>query len=299
MNRSVESRITIALSAPETLDTKNRTFMAVANNHKEVDRHGSLIRLGAWTAKGHLDNFRKNPVGLWAHNMCENRAPIFSCQNIEENLQLGLTFWPTFQPQGEDPFADLIYNKYASKVPMLRGFSVGFYPWAEEQPRGEEISLGAEIIYTECELHEISAVPVPSNRGSLARDIRGQLALDSSIVRAIESMGFVRQIRAVTDPSLKSQTAPLTALEAIETMNSMVEALSGIGRSALAQKELDSVARIYSRLSEIVLGENQETLLAEAEAQVSRCLDMLSKKRAADEAAIDSLSERLASRFLV
>lgn len=292
---NTQARLAGATSSLETLNRETRSFMAVANRHQEVDRHGTIFRYGSWTAKGRLDIFRKNPVGLWMHNVCENRPPIFSCQNIEENEKLGLTFWPTFQPQGEDPFADLIYNKYTARVPMLRAFSVGFFPWEEDDPTPDERSIGAELAFVESELHEISGVNVPSNRGSLSRDAKGMLSLDSSIVRAIESLGFVRQIRSVTDPSGKSQTAKLSASEAIETMDSMVECVTGVGKSALSQRELDSVASIYTRLSALVLADNHETLQAETEAQVSRCLDMLAKRRAADEAIIDSLSERLAS----
>lgn len=253
----VQRRLTMAVAVPDTLDREKRTFQAVAYDHTMADRHNSVIRPSAWGKR--LDLFRQNPVGLWAHNFCDVKAPIFSCENITVDESKGLLFWPRWQAAGIDPFADMVFNKYAADPPLLRGFSVGFMPYDWVEPDAipdsmralmTEAEKSADIVYTDVELHEISAVPVPSSRGSLARDFSGNVRLDSSIIMAIERMGFVQQARLAVNPNGSTLAAEISRDELVETIDTFSARLIATPRTSLAQAEVARLENTYKRLSD-------------------------------------------------
>ncbi|SMB97967.1 phage prohead protease, HK97 family [Thermanaeromonas toyohensis ToBE] len=104
-----------------------------------------------------LDNYRKNPVFLWAHNyqvlpIGKSLAERVTPQGIEFDIKFDLA----------DPFAQQVYRKY--KDGFLRATSIGFIPleWQDF-----EDSQGRGRIYKKWELLELSAVPVPANPDAL------------------------------------------------------------------------------------------------------------------------------------
>lgn len=136
-------------------DDFSRSFWAVAST-EEADRDGDVIVASGWE----LDNFRKNPVVLFARRY--DSPPI--AKALETRIRQGkLMFKLQFASRSEYPFADTIYRLYRGG--FLKSFSVGFIPKDWEELRG----AAKGRLFKRQELVEISAVPVPSNPNALAK----------------------------------------------------------------------------------------------------------------------------------
>ncbi len=118
-----------------------------------IDRDGDTIDPNGW----HLDAFRKNPVVLWAHDY--SSLPVAKCVDIQVRAgQLGaVAEFPTAELY---PFGDQVYKHIHAG--FLTGFSVGFRPLVPPTDNG----AGGQH-FSEQELLEFSAVPVPANADSL------------------------------------------------------------------------------------------------------------------------------------
>lgn len=129
---------------------------------KTVDRDGEVIL----PAGVRLDNFRKNPVFLWAHSRKDpsiGRVIPESIRVTENDLTATVEF------DLDDPFAKLIFGKYRKK--HLNAGSISFLPLQFDKPILEN-QPGST--FTEIELLEFSAVPVPSNPQALAKEYPAQ-----------------------------------------------------------------------------------------------------------------------------
>ena len=127
--------------------------LEITASTEALDRDGDIIRAGGWQ----LQNFKKNPVILWAHDYHSppiGRADRVWIDRSDKKLSAEITFADT-------AFAQDIYKLYQGG--FLNTFSVGFLPldW-----KYIEDALGREFIKQE--LLEISCVPVPSNPEALA-----------------------------------------------------------------------------------------------------------------------------------
>ena len=140
----------------KSFDDTNRTFTAVASTETK-DRGGDVLRSSGWQ----LDNFKTNPVLLWAHQYSELPVGKVIDIRVEKNK---LLFTPKFATKEEYEFADTVYKLY--KGGYINAFSVGFNPqewvWVEDEDGNV---IGRE--FTKQELLEISCVPVPANFESL------------------------------------------------------------------------------------------------------------------------------------
>jgi HK97 family phage prohead protease len=121
-----------------------------------VDRAGDTIAVEGWR----LDNFRKNPVVLWAHDYTAlpvARSPLVGLEGG------ALRAIAEFTPAGMARFNDTVFEMY--KAGFLSAVSVGFLPikwaWVEDEGRRQGID------FLEQELLEFSCVPVPANPGAL------------------------------------------------------------------------------------------------------------------------------------
>ncbi len=142
-------------------DDASRSFWAVAST-EEADRDGDVLTTGGWE----LENFRKNPVVLFAHKY--DSPPV--AKVLETRIADGkLMFKLQFATRAEYPFADTIYKLYRGG--FLRSFSVGFIPKDWEELAGT--SKGRH--FKQQELVEISAVPIPTNPKALAEARRNGL----------------------------------------------------------------------------------------------------------------------------
>ena len=120
-----------------------------------VDRHGDTVAPEGWR----LDAYRENPVVLWAHDY--RRPAIGRAQSVWRDggaLLARLEFAPT-------EFGREIEALY--RQGYQQGVSVGFRPLRFEERRDARTGAFLGIRFLEQELLEISAVPVPANRGAL------------------------------------------------------------------------------------------------------------------------------------
>lgn len=133
--------------------------LEITASTEALDRDGDIIRAGGWQ----LQNFKKNPVILWAHDYHSppiGRADRVWIDRSDKKLAAEITFADT-------AFAQDIYKLYQGG--FLNTFSVGFLPldWKYiEDLHRPGLALGREFIKQE--LLEISCVPLPSNPEALA-----------------------------------------------------------------------------------------------------------------------------------
>ncbi len=123
------------------------------NSTPTEDRYHDTIDQSGWK----LDNFRKNPVVLWAHDY--SNPPVAKSVNVwvEEGK---LKSRDQFTPRDLYPFGFMVYELY--KNGFLNAKSVGFQPITyafNDETDGVEF-------YTQ-ELLEHSCVPVPANPEAL------------------------------------------------------------------------------------------------------------------------------------
>lgn len=123
-----------------------------------VDRYGDIIRANGWQ----LDNFRKNPVLLFAHQ--SRNPPIGRVDPIAVEATR-LIAHAEFMPEGMSDFADSIWQMVDKG--FLNAVSVGFLPLAPPTPiyDADKHLTGFEFISQE--LLELSVVPVPANPEAL------------------------------------------------------------------------------------------------------------------------------------
>lgn len=132
----------------------------------DVDRDGDVvIPMGV-----QMENFLKNPVFLWAHDLTIPPLGKILTDTIivtEKNITADVKF------DLNDPFAKLIFNKYVEKY--LNAGSIRFIPKSIVDPIRED-QYG--FTFAASELLEFSAVPVPANQNALAKAYNDRLKSD-------------------------------------------------------------------------------------------------------------------------
>jgi len=129
---------------------------------ESVDRDGDILL----AAGARLDNYRKNPVVMFAHNYQD--LPVAKALEIEAIPGEGLKAKIQFPPKGASQQADSVHALWAGG--FLNAASVGFIPfkWEERDTDHEERdSFYPPRIYTSWELLEFSLVGIPSNASAL------------------------------------------------------------------------------------------------------------------------------------
>lgn len=157
-----------------SFDDATRTIIFVASSEAE-DRYGDIIRVKGWKT----DNYMKNPVFLWGHRSGD--PPIGKCVELhmEGGSKPALVQKIEFASKDVYPFADTIYQLYKGK--FMNAVSVGFMPLERPKPimdkDGEETG-GYE--FSNQELMELSAVPIPANAEALQRAVK---AVETGMLR--------------------------------------------------------------------------------------------------------------------
>ncbi len=171
-----------------------------------VARDGGIIDLDGWK----LDEFRSNPVFLWAH--LSDQPPIGKVEEIgvkDGALRARVRFAGEAEAH---PQAETIFRLY--KGGFLNTVSVGFDVQKPRDVTPEEREAGARWASAETALYELSGVPVPADVGAVAtkRGIRAggltkrdahNLRVWSGIeawerlAKAIEEQGMKRQLETV------------------------------------------------------------------------------------------------------
>jgi hypothetical protein len=123
-----------------------------------ADRYGDIIRASGWQ----LDNFRKNPVLLFAH---QSRNPPIGRVDPIAVEGTRLIAHAEFMPEGMSDFADSIWKMV--EADYLNAVSVGFIPLAPPNPIFDADRHITGFEYVGQELLELSVVPVPANPAAL------------------------------------------------------------------------------------------------------------------------------------
>lgn len=125
-----------------------------------VDREGDTIDPKGWE----LDNYRKNPVVLWAH--MHSMLPVGRAPEVKvdgKRLKAAIEY----TPDGEVPFNDTV--RRLTLAGYLKATSVGFNPfeWEPSQDEDRKGPFGPGFDFKRHELLEFSQVPVPANPEAL------------------------------------------------------------------------------------------------------------------------------------
>ncbi|MBI2300281.1 MAG: HK97 family phage prohead protease [Armatimonadetes bacterium] len=140
-------------SAVEVLDLGGRRLRALISA-ETLDRENEvLVAAGA-----ELDNYRRNPVVLWAHD--SHLPPIGRA--VEVRSEPGVGVWADNE-FADTPFAREIFELYQGGY--LRAFSVGFRPLEIARQARRDGAKGLTVL--RWELLEQSAVAVPANPDAL------------------------------------------------------------------------------------------------------------------------------------
>jgi hypothetical protein len=157
------------------VDIKNRK-MSMIGTDESVDRDGDIIQMSGWK----LENYKKNPVFLWAHNY--GSVPLARAEKIVKKQDPKvMQFDLKFPSKDLHPFADMILELYNEQ--MINASSVGFIPmkWEDITPpdedkgkmtKGQRRTWGRK--YTDQELLELSGCAVPANPNALQNALKGK-----------------------------------------------------------------------------------------------------------------------------
>ena len=167
-------------------------FIASTEN---VARDGMVIPMDAWQ----LDNFRKNPVFLWAHDYF-SQPPIGRVTSIEPSDSQLIAVVEFDQ---DDEFARSVESKYRKGI--LSAVSVGWDTLAFEPPNGPNVSPRV----TKADLLDVSAVPVPSDPDALKT--RGKRALSALGHELLELAGETATSPDSTSPKPDDSPQPPAA----------------------------------------------------------------------------------------
>lgn len=138
-----------------------------------IDRQGDIIQQDGWV----LDNFKKNPVLLWAHDY--SALPIGKVVSLEKTTE-GLVAEFEFAPADANPMAEQIKKLYEGGY--VNASSVGFIPLE----RNGNIIIRAELL-------ELSLVPVPANQDALRRAIESK-SFNGEVIAAMEKGEVMEQM---------------------------------------------------------------------------------------------------------
>jgi len=164
MDTSTSKRVSAYTIHRKTLDVNKRT-MEVIMTTTTKDRDGDIVE--ALSLK--FDNFLKNPVVLWAHDLnCPPIAKVLDVAVKPDRVEAVVQF-------AETPFAKEVFGLYADG--FLNAWSLGFIPKRidsiqpdDTNPGGYAHAGGYHIL--DAEVVELSAVPVPANAEALMKALK-------------------------------------------------------------------------------------------------------------------------------
>ncbi len=146
------------------INEAERTIDVIAST-SDKDRDGDIIEPSAF--KKSLKSFKDNPVILACHQhrLSSGSSPVIGSA-IPETVEITDKDFGFTMRFAETDLGKEYWTLYKDK--HMRAFSVGFIPQKSEDVRDDNGKY-SHTVYTQVELLEVSAVPVPSNRRALAR----------------------------------------------------------------------------------------------------------------------------------
>jgi Escherichia/Staphylococcus phage prohead protease len=182
----------------KAVDSEARTMRFVASD-ESVDRYGDIIRASGWQ----LENFRKNPVLLFAHD--SRQPPVGQVPSIEV-VETELIAECLFRPEGDSQLSDDVWR--AVEGGFLRAVSVGFTPTGPVNELVDSTGNWTGYEFTSQELLELSVVPVPANPQALA------VAKSLGIADATARLLFTPDPRAVAQVAVEARRRSIDLLKA-------------------------------------------------------------------------------------
>ena len=144
-------------------------------NKAVIDRGNDLIEPKAWK----LDNYKKNPILLFAHDPAKPVGKALDVKATEDGLLIKARL-----SRSKDPTVSLVRDLV--KEGILNSFSVGF-----DAKHAEKSAEGANVI-KDAELMEVSIVSIPMNQDSTfsvtAKDLRS-MTLKEARVAVLKAKG--------------------------------------------------------------------------------------------------------------
>lgn len=177
----------------------------------DIDRDGEVVLPSAYK---NLDSYlARNPVILWAHDY--SKPPIGKATDgriSEEALELDIEFAAT-------PFAQEVKGLYDTG--FMSAFSVGFIP------KNYTHDSEGNLVFTEADLMEVSAVPVPANAfATMRRQAKSKgVSLDHLVKSYADDGNMIYELSADGIADYIDDVSSLGGLEP-EAIKGLIEHLS-------------------------------------------------------------------------
>lgn len=273
------------------VDEKTRSFEVVAST-STLDSHGDIVEQD-WD----LDRYKKNPVVFWHHNNFESSRwsfggacdpedflPIGKSEDVRiEGGQLVAKITLLDATEEEEPLVAKIWRRVQQGV--LRAVSVGFYVGKVT----EEAAPGG-VIYrlSECELLEISIVPIPSNPDAVAKAKAFERQQFARLVAGKETvtetgevhMPMTPEEKAVYDAALTKATTLESDLKAEKAANTKLDTELKAASERAAKAEAANIETEISGLvgKKITPAEKDEHVALAKEIGLERVKGILAKR---------------------
>ncbi len=262
-------------AAIKGIDPEKRTIRAYASTN-DWDRYGERFEPDAF--KEGLENYRKNPVVLWAHNY--SKPPIGKAVAFEFDAK-GLIL--------EMQFADTVEAKEVFALyegGFMSAFSVGFRPMEVAfEKRGDSEEMGA--VFKKAELLENSAVPVPANPGALVMKGLGDKTLEftGDLIRDLWTPSYTpMRPEDAKAADLKPKNSVIVEVQIGDSLKSLIE----MGRALKGKKVDDEAVRSLliqanNVCRELVYGPGSPSLEADGDADDAQFIALVKEYEALSE----------------
>jgi HK97 family phage prohead protease len=142
------------VSKAQSIDEKNMTATFKISD-AQTDRMGEIVDQKSWN----FNNYMLNPILLWGHDPSQPENVLGSTTELSYDEKEDATFATVKFDRDINTKADLIFNQVARGT--LRTVSVGMIVHSEDSEKDQ-------TILKDCELLEISIVPIPANPRAIA-----------------------------------------------------------------------------------------------------------------------------------
>ena len=245
------------------IDEKEQTITAFVST-------GARDRMGEELDPKGVDfgSFRKNPVVLWAHDY--SSPPIAKALWIKRDGD-GVVSKMKF---ANTEFAKEIFTLY--KDGFLKAFSVGFKPIKWEDGDGEKQPRRR---YTDWELLEYSAVPVPANPEALTLAIQKGV-LKQEVIRAAMEKSISDEGIVLCD-DVPVIIPPIVEVKKFDELEAEIKLLKEKNEAAnkFIDEQAKEITELRFRLYQMLDKKNiPEATVGVDSAQIARALDRVVRK---------------------
>jgi len=209
-------------SRTKAIDEERGIFEAVITT-ESPDRSGDIVRAGGAV----LDNFRKNPVVLWAHQY--DQPPVAKAISLTVLPGQGIRSQYQFPARGLYPQADIVRNLVGNG--FLNGVSIGFTPLVSEDIPGGDVWNPSQD-YKSWELLEYSIVPVPANSQALTQAMKaltksGRALSASNEAKIQEAISLLSDVLKSVDAADQEEGYELNPFELVEYYKLVARSVKG------------------------------------------------------------------------